>query len=120
MASVDEAGARTQGVRLAEKIIAAALKYFPGRLFDYAILTLRDDERVGEICAKAVTHAESQDVQNPPSGLLAVWRAGDCSCADFRAFTVFPDCRFRRGGANARNELGHLGCDLLSVAFCGL
>ena len=30
MASVDEAGARTQGVRLAEKIIAAALKYFPG------------------------------------------------------------------------------------------
>ncbi len=30
MASVDEAGARAQGVRLAEKIIAAALKYFPG------------------------------------------------------------------------------------------
>src|SRR5437870_3749632 len=95
-------------------------KIFSRRLFGYAILTLRDDERVGEICAKAVTHAESQDVQNPPSDLLAVWRAGDCSCADFRAFTVFPDCRFRRGGANARNELGHLGCDLLSVAFCGL
>jgi hypothetical protein len=30
MASVDEAAPHAQGVRLGEKIIAAALKYFPG------------------------------------------------------------------------------------------
>ena len=104
-------------MRIAEKIIVAALEHFSGVYFDHAIFALRNDEQAGEICAESMKRAESGDVRRPARALSSVRtiRNGDWGVA--LAFALFPTYRSYRCRATACDALGSVERGLLPSAL---
>ncbi len=76
--------------------------------------------QAGEICADVVTRAHFEDAEYPAHDFLAGGRGRLRNCAGGSAFEVFSGRQFYRCLAGACDELGSMGCDLLSIAFCSL
>src|SRR5439155_11808120 len=75
---------------------------------------------VGEICASWATRAQFEDAERSPCGFLADCSGRVCNCAWGGALSLFSGRRFYRCLTGAYHELGRLGWDLLSLAFCSL
>src|SRR4030095_2184424 len=76
--------------------------------------------QAANICTECMAWAHSQCAECSSRDFLASCRRRVCDCACGRAFALLSSYQFCGSLAGARDKLGRLGRDFLSVVICSL